>query len=245
MSSGAYTAFLGMRVRQNQMDAISNNIANANSSGFKSEHAVFFSIEARRAEGEDAPPSSLRPVGVGSDGTTNFAAGSIRQTNRNLDVAIEGDGFLVVQSPRGERYTRAGALTLDGAGQLVTANGDLVAGEGGPLTIPKGEVKIDRDGTVSVNGTRVDKLRLVRFQDPRAALVKEGGSLFAPTGKEPAEPVANATVHQGALEGSNVNPVLEMVAMLQTGREFELLQRSITITMNDVGRKVSNELGRI
>ncbi len=186
-----------------------------------------------------------RSVGVVTYGATDFTPGAVRETGRPLDVALEGDGFLVVQTPRGERYMRAGNLTLDASGQLVTQQGDLVVGQSGPITIPQGDVTIGEDGTISVKGQQVDQLKVVRFDNPHAALVKEGASLFIATGNgRPLE--ANSTrITQGSLEMSNVNSVSEMVAMMQNSREFESLQKSIMMMMSDIGRKVSSELGKL
>jgi len=189
--------------------------------------------------------AEARSTGVATSGTTDFSAGVIRETDRPLDVALEGDGFLAVQTPRGERYLRAGNLTLDASGQLITQHGDLVIGQGGPITIPPGAVAIGEDGTISVKGHQIDRLKIVRFDNQQAALLKEGESLFMATGQQKPLEANNTRVHQGALEGSNVNTVSEMVAMMQNGREFESLQKSVTMIMSDIGRKVSSEIGRI
>jgi flagellar basal-body rod protein FlgF len=207
---------------------------------------------ANGSVGSDQPASLAsaiahqgRALGVLSSGMTDHSPGSIHLTGRALDVALDGDGFLVVQTPRGPRYTRAGSLTLDASGQLVTHSGDLVVGQGGPITVPPGEISIGEDGSISVKNQTVDRLKLVRFSDPRAALVKEGAALFAAAdGARPAEDNTTRVV-QGALETSNVNAVSEMAAMIQNGREFDSLQRSITLMMNNVGRKVAEEIGRI
>ncbi len=183
--------------------------------------------------------------GVLTEGATDYSSGAVRQTGRALDVALAGDGFLTIQTPRGERYARAGSLTLDASGQLVTPNGDLVVGERGAITLPPGEVTIGADGNISVKGQTVDRLKLTRFNDPRAALIKEGNALFMPTGSERPLAATNTTVTQGALESSNVNTITEMAAMIQNNREFETLQRSITLLMNDLGRKVAGEIGKI
>lgn len=187
--------------------------------------------------------SPSRALGVTTSGVMDFTGGSIQLTGRSLDVALSGDGFMVVQTPRGERYTRSGSLTLDNAGQLVTAQGDLVIGEGGPITIRPGEVSIAEDGSISAGGQVVDKLKLVQFQDPRAALLKEGDSLFVATGSAQPQEAPQARVQQGMLESSNVNSIEEMAAMMQNNREFESLQRSITQMMSL--RKISAEIGRI
>ena len=186
----------------------------------------------------------VRSTGVVTSGATDFTPGAVRETGRALDVALDGDGFLVVQTPRGERYMRAGNLTLDNAGQLVTQRGEMVVGESGPITIPPGEVAIGEDGTISVGGRTIDRLKVVRFDNPQAALVKEGDSMFVATGKETASAAEGARVMQGTLEVSNVNTVTEMVAMMQNNREFEALQHSITM-MRELGRKVMADVGKI
>src|SRR5207253_636670 len=110
------------------------------------------------------------------------------QTGRDLDVAIDGDAFLQVQTPRGPRFTRAGNLTLSTSGQLVTKSGDLVVGSNGPITIPQGSaLSIEPDGSLSASGQTFDKLKLVRFNNPASALIKEGDSLFMASGSEAAQ----------------------------------------------------------
>ena len=162
-------------------------------------------------------------------------------------MALDGEGFLTVQTPRGERYTRAGALTIDASGQLVTQRGEIVVGDRGPITIRqgKGDLGIGADGSISVDGQPVGKLKVVRFNDARAALTKEGDSLFMATGKEPPQDANGTHVVQGVLELSNVNAVTEMATMMHNSREFDSLQRSITLMMNDIGRKIASEIGRI
>ncbi len=193
------------------------------------------------------PDATARVFGILSGGATDFSPGVLRETGRPLDVALDGEGFLVVQTPRGERYTRAGALTVDASGQLVTQRGELVVGERGPITIRqgKGDLGIGADGSVSVDGQPVGKLKVVRFTDTRAALTKEGDSLFMTTGKEQPQAANSTRVVQGVLELSNVNAVTEMATMMQNSREFDSLQRSITMMMNDIGRKIATEIGRI
>ena len=202
---------------------------------------------AAPADETAGPSAALRPraLGVLTGGTTDFSPGVIHQTGRPLDVALSGQGFLAVQTPRGERYTRAGSLTLDAAGQLVTHNGDLVVGENGPITLRPGEVAIGQDGSLSVNGQAAGRLKIVRFADPRAALAKEGDSVFVATGAQRPAEAAETRVLQGSLEMPNINAVSEMAAMMQNSREFDSLQRSITLMMNDLGRKVAGEIGRI
>jgi len=243
MNYGLYTIFLGMRSRQNTLEAQANNIANASTVGFKAERLQYSTFEAEK-KGEGDKQNLV--AGVLTSGSADFTAGSIQQTGRTLDVAIDGDAFLQIQTPRGVRFTRAGNLSVNSNGQLVTKNGDLVIGEKGAITLPKGgEISIGDDGTLSVGGQNFDKLKLARFNNPTTALTKEGDSLFMATGTEQPQENVNSKVLQGSLENSNINSVSEMVAMINNNREFESLQKSLSLMMNDIGRKISGEIGKI
>lgn len=244
MDYGLYTAFLGMRSRQRTLDAQANNIANASTAGYKAERLLYRAVEAETENQPDTNKQTL-VAGVLTEASADFSGGAIRETGRPLDVALDGDAFLAIQTPRGVRYARAGNLTLDNSGQLVTHNGDLVIGEQGAITIPPGDVTIGEDGTISSGTQTIDRLKLVRFNNPAAALTKEGDSLFMPTGAEKPQEAVNTRVVQGALEGSNINPISEMVAMMQNQREFDSLQKSMTLLMNDLGRKITGEIGKI
>ncbi len=231
-----------MRSRQRTLDVQASNIANASTTGFKAEKLLYASFEAAE---KGAGDKQNLIAGVATSGSTDFTAGAIRDTGKSLDVAINGDAFLQVQTAAGTRYTRAGNLTLDANGQLVTQKGDLVVGEKGAITIPPGgELSIGADGTLSVGGQTFDNLKLVRFNNPATALMKEGDGLFTATGTEQPLANANSKVVQGALETSNVNAISEMVAMINNNREFDSLQKSVSLLMNDIGRKISGEIGK-
>lgn len=184
-----------------------------------------------------------RAFGVVTGTTKDFSTGSFQETGKPLDLALQGDAYFAVQTPRGERYTRAGSFTIDANGQLVTQQGELVVGERGPITLPPGEIAVGEDGTISVQGRQVDRLKLVRFQHAQAALTLEGDTQFAAANG--ARPVAavNVKVVQGVVEASNVNVVAEMAAMMHNSREFDSLERSIKLMM-DI-RKAASEIGRI
>lgn len=269
MERGLYTTYLGMRARQQMLDTLSNNIANASTPGFKAELTRFQSVETLLSrdeiaarliltDGGQSPPNIEGGAGglrgfsasVAATNVTNYSAGELRRTERSLDAALQGDGFFAISTPRGERYARAGNFTLSPTGQLINQNGDLVigrdaAGVEGPLTLPPGEYAIAEDGGVSVNGQPVGQLKLVRFANPGEALAKEGNATFAPTGRERPQPADGVRVVQGALEMPNADPLLEMAALLKNMSEFESLQKSVSLMMNDIGRKISNDIGRI
>lgn len=243
MNYGLYTSFLGMRSRQRTLDAQANNIANATTVGYKAERLLYSTFESAQ-KGQSDKQNLV--AGVLTSGGTDFSTGSFNQTGRSLDVAIEGDAFLQIQTERGVRYTRAGNLSLNNSGQLVTKNGDLVVGQRGPITVPAGgELSIGQDGTLSVKGENFDKLKLARFENPASALIKEGDSLFMETGQEKPLEAVNSTVVQGSLESSNINSISEMVAMINNNREFDSLQKSVSLMMNDLGRKIASEIGKL
>lgn len=243
MNPGLYIAFLGMRARQRTLEVQANNIANASTTGFKAERLIYSSFEADRKATTD---NQDLISGVLTSSKTDFTTGTIKETGRVLDVAIRGDAFLQIQTDKGVRFTRAGNLTLDASGQLVTLNGDLVVGKKGAITIPReGKISIGKDGSlISKDGEVFEKLKLVRFDNPVEALQKEGDTLFAATGKEQPKDAVDSQVLQGTLETSNVNSITEMVSMINNNREFESLQKSISLMMNDLGRKISTEIGR-
>ena len=243
MNYGLYTIFLGMRSRQNTLDVQANNIANASTAGFKAERLVYRTFEAASKGTSDTQGLVL---GVSTTSWTDLKEGSMQETGNSMDVAIKGDGFLQVQTPGGVRYTRVGNLTQNANGQLVTKNGDLVVGGRGPITVPsEGKLKIGADGSLSSDDQQVDTLKLVRFNNPVTALMKDGDTMFKATGLEQPQDATDSKIVQGAIENSNVNPISEMVAMINNNREFESLEKSLTVLMNDVGRKISGELGKL
>lgn len=190
-----------------------------------------------------SPQRIDRAFGVVTGSIKDLSGGSLRQTGNPLDVALQGDGYFAVQTPRGERYTRAGSFSIDSSGQLVTQRGELVIGQSGPITLAKGEVSIGQDGAITVNGNPVDQLKIVRFQNPQSALTREGDTLFAATGTEQPREATNISIAQGYVESSNVNTISEMAAMMQNSREFDSLERSIKLMM-DI-RKAASEIGRV
>jgi flagellar basal-body rod protein FlgF len=243
MNYGLYSIFLGMRSRQKTLDVQANNIANASTTGFKADRLLYSTFEADKKGTSD---KQNLVAGVSTSGSADFSEGALQQTGRSLDVAIDGDAFLQIQTPRGVRFTRAGNLSLNASGQLVTKNGDLVVGENGAITVPpNGEITIGEDGSLASGGQPFDRLKLVRFNSPTNALMKEGDSLFMGTGAEQPQENVNSKVVQGSLENSNINTISEMVAMINNNREFESLQKSVSLLMNDIGRKISGDLGKM
>jgi flagellar basal-body rod protein FlgF len=212
---------------ERQLDVVSNNIANVNTTGFKADASLFEQYLMSGAHEDNFKASDRRVSYVQDRGTfRDMSQGAAEQTKNPLDIAIDGAGFLVVQTPAGERYTRDGGLQLNGLGQLVTAAGNPVLGTGGPIVFQPTDhdVNVTPDGTITVQeGTsHTDslrgKLRLVSFADAQK-LLKEGSNLYS-AGEGSAQPDVKSMVRQGFIEKSNVNAVAEMSRMIEVNRAY-------------------------
>jgi flagellar basal-body rod protein FlgF len=203
-----------------QLDVIANNIANMNTNGFKGQSLLFEETELRNAKTNPFPRPDRPPAFVIDDrDITNFEAGSIVTTGNPTDVAINGAGFFVIETPAGERFTRDGGFQIDNQGRLVTASGFPVLSDGGPVIFGPEETNITvaRDGTVSSSAGARGRLRVVEFETEQLPR-QEGGNLFA--GENPVA-VADPRLVQGALEKSNVKSVTELAAMIRVQRSYE------------------------
>lgn len=221
MDSPGYIVLSRLAAQNRATQVLANNLANADTPGFRAERAVF-AASIQRQRDVTAAPGGV-PVAYALDRATwrDTAQGPAASTGNPLDVTIQGEGYLVVQTPRGERYTRAGRLSLDNDRQLVDLDGDPVLNEGGqPITFAAGDTRIEiqGDGGVRTENGAVGKLRVVRFESEQA-LRPEGDRRFA-SDAQPL-PVAAPKLVQGALEGSNVRPVLEMTRLTEEVREFQ------------------------
>ncbi|HVX98285.1 MAG TPA: flagellar basal-body rod protein FlgF [Pseudorhodoplanes sp.] len=236
-----------------EIDVVANNIANLNTTGFKADNAVFeeYLMPGARA-GQFAPPD--RRMSYVQDRQTwhDLSQGPVEATGNPLDVAIDGEGFLVVQTPRGERYTRNGALQLNANGQLVTSEGYAVMGEAGPITLQSTDkdIMITREGTITVRegaNTTSDairgKLRLVTFA-PNQPLRKDAGSTFAAAQGVQPQPVASPRIVQGSIEKSNVRSIVEMTRMIEVTRNYTQVA-NILQTQNDMRRNAIDKLAEV
>jgi flagellar basal body rod protein FlgG len=239
MAGGYYAALSGMRTRLDQLDRLADEIANAGTAGFKGERAAL--EKAPRRAFADALDTAI-DVSAGPR-RLDTRQGTVLPTGRELDIAIEGNGFLAVQTDAGLRYTRNGHLSRQADGTLSTSDGAVVLGLDGPVTVGPGPIQVEEDGTVRNGGVVAGRLRIVAFADP-AALIREGGSVLrAPVGATPAD-VATPIVRAGALEQSNVSVVERVAELTSLSRTFEALQRSLSVLMNDVDGRTIDTLGR-
>lgn len=213
-----------------ELDIVANNLANINTTGYKADGSVFEEYLMPGASADDFPTADRR-VSFVQDRTAwhNFNQGAIQHTGAPLDVAVDGNAFLVVQTAAGQRYTRNGALQVNAQGTLVTSAGDPVLGTAGPITFQQtdnnivinenGSITV-REGATSTSDSARGALQLVTFAD-NGQLKKEGSSLFsAPAGVNPQPAAANVRVTQGAIELSNVNAVSEVARMIEITRTY-------------------------
>jgi flagellar basal-body rod protein FlgF len=227
-----YTAMTGAAQSLEQQSVVANNLANASTTGFRAQLSAFRNVPMNF---ENSGDDSTRTFVLSSTPTADYTPGPIQQTGNPLDVAIQGPGWLSVQTADGtEAYTRAGNLHVDANGQLVTANNLPVMGANGPMAIPPGaDVTIGSDGTVSAlmpgdpptTIALVDQLKLV---NPAPGALKRGDDgMFRTVDGNPADADPNVVVAAGALEGSNVNPVSAMVSMITNARQFQMQTKMI------------------
>jgi len=245
MDSGLYSAYSGLRVNSDVLEILSNNLANVNTAGFKSDQAFLRVFNNAVTDSSDPLDRVVNDSSVVDGAFTNFQPGGIRLTARDLDVALDGRGFFAVMGPGGTMYTRNGSFQVDGSGRLVNSEGLEVLGNGGPIQLPPGKVTISKGGEIEVDGTSVDSLQVVDFPDDRI-LEKVGNSMFRVKTGDGVQPMPVETpVIQGSLEQSNVNPIHEMMLMINVMRQFESLQKSIYTLMNTVDDRSINQVGRV
>ncbi len=219
MENGTYTTLTRQSGLMREMALVANNIANASTTGYRTEGLVFAEhVQALRG---DHPSVSMATATVRR---TNETQGAMTLTGGPLDLAIEGPGFFMVETPEGQRLTRAGQFSSNGQGDLVTPDGYPVLDSGGaPVFVPQGvgSIGIAPDGTLSADGQPVAQIGVV-VPDEATTLVREGGTRFRAEGG--IGPAPDASVLQGYLEDSNVDPILEIARMIEVQRAYELGQ---------------------
>ncbi|BDG61753.1 flagellar hook-basal body protein [Caldinitratiruptor microaerophilus] len=281
MLRGIYASATGMIAEARRLDVITNNVANAATTGYKPDavrarpfaDVLVQRLDDRDGTGRIAPPAPVGRLGMGvqtPETVTVLADGPLRFTGRALDLALQGDGFFTVEDARGQRfYTRDGAFRLDAEGYLVTASGHRVllesgqpvaAGGAGAGRRPGGEeaIQVDSDGTVRAGGEALGRLAIVSSQEV-PGLRKVGANLWAqgegsvllarvarsePAGGAPAGGARPWTLLVGYLEGSGVEPVLEMADLIATMRAYEANQRALRMQDEALGR-AANDVGRV
>jgi flagellar basal-body rod protein FlgF/flagellar basal-body rod protein FlgG len=231
--------------RTQALDTIAANVANSSSAGYRGEKNVFGTVLAEagrhgRLSALNKATNSFSQVGDTQMDTTQ---GEISRTGNDLDLAIEGPGYFKVKSATGTAYTRNGHFHADANGMLVTDAGSPVLGDGGAIRLAKGKVSISANGTISCDGVISGKLAIATFA-PGTKLINHGGSQYgAPPGTE--LPASQASLQQGALEGSNVSPMEGVVQLITAQRAAESMRHALTLIDGEMDRATVQDLARV
>ena len=259
MLRGLYTAYTGMLNEQYRMDIMSNNLANADTVGFKKEGSTsqaYSEVMAVKIKDTTEDPNTPKRLGNMSLGVkigetyTDFSQGSLRDTGNTYDLALSGDGFFNIEftNKAGEtstKYTRAGNFTLTKEGYLTTKDGDYVLGENGriQLSTTAGNTVIMEDGSIYQDDVLVTKLKITEFEDTNY-LTHYGESMWDAKEGAVANDATDFRIHQGYVEMSNISVVTEMVNMISIQRQYEANQKLITTYDESLDKSV-NQIGRV
>ncbi len=245
MDSGLYAACTALMARTDALDTIANNLANSSTSGFRGRHTTFSSVLAGHGQQYNSVLNEdTNSYGLLGGSRLDLRPGSLEHTNGQLDVAIDGPGFLPVQTASGVAYTRSGSLQLTPKGMLVTAAGDPVLGTNGPITLPRdGEVTISADGTISANGAIAGRLKIVDFAakaDPQSM----GATYYTVPAKDVID-APNSSLRQGMLEGSNVNPVSSVIELINAQRTTEGIRHALSMIDSEIDKTAAQDIPRV
>jgi flagellar basal-body rod protein FlgF len=224
----------GLSRQEKRFNMIANNLSNSQTVGFKKDDSVFKKVLSKSLKG---------PQNLGEGTAISFQQGAIQKTGNPLDLAIEGTGFFKIETPQGIRYTRAGNFGLNRDNVLVDGNGYPVMGNRGEITLNSKDISIEKDGSIKVDGNEVDKISCVTFSDP-SLLKKQGYTLFALKSPQEEMEANQDQVLQGALESSNVNPMEEMIKLVDSLRIYESCVKVIQ-TNDQLNSRAANEVGKV
>jgi flagellar basal-body rod protein FlgF len=244
MDNTMYVGLSRQMTLRRELDVLANNIANADTAGFKVE-SLMVEAEARNLPSDEGGRSRVQ-FALDSGVARDFTQGGLKQTQAPLDLAIEGQGFFQVAAPAGTRFTRDGRFGMDAQGRLVNAAGHAVLDAGGGEIVfdqKKGQPTIAADGTVSQAGEIIGKVGVVRFPS-LAALSKDGDGLYRNVTNLQPEPAPDARVRQGMVETSNVKPVAQITQLIEVSRAYESIARMMAAT-SDLSSRSIERLGRV
>jgi flagellar basal-body rod protein FlgF/flagellar basal-body rod protein FlgG len=243
MDSGLYAACTALVTRTQALDTIANNLANASTTGFRAERNVFSSVLASKNAEASVLDQTINSYGILSGTNLDQTQGALQKTGNELDLGIEGPGYFVVQTASGPHYTRNGSFQVSSKGQLVTASGDAVMGQGGVITILPGPVSISADGTISSNGAVVGKVRVVEFPVNTQLTSLGNGNYSAPANT--AKAATESNVRQGMLARPNVNPVASMVELVTAPRTAAMMQRALSMFNSEIDKTATQDLPKV
>ncbi len=243
MDSLTVAAASGMRSRTESLDMLANNIANASSAGFKADREFYGLYTSAEAAG--SANSALPQLPLVARHWTDFSQGSLSPTGNSLDLALAGNGFFTVQTSSGPLYTRNGSFRLSAEGVIETQDGNpVLSSDKNPITLdPTQPIDVGADGTVRQGGQEVARLGVVEFTD-LSALSKRGQAYFGINASDMPPKQSQAEVHQGSLEAANQQPAEAAVRLVNVLRQFEMLQRAMTMG-GDMNRRAVEEVAKV
>lgn len=250
MFRGLYIASSGMMLQRRKMETITNNITNADTTGFKKDSLISHTfddvlIERINDSNVVAQTTQVGPLNYGTQVDqiyTDFTVGNFEDTGSNTDLAITGNGFFALETPVGESYSRSGAFVLNSDGYLTDGSGNFLLGNEGRIFVGSENFSVSENGDVYVGDQLVNTIRLVSFADT-GTLRKEGNNLYSAL-SNPVQVAENATIKQGSLETSNVDIAREMVDMMIVYRAYETNQKMVTM-IDEINGKAVNDIGRL
>lgn len=228
-NNGLTSAAAAMQMLERRQQVLANNLANANTRGFKAETAF---------------SKMIGDAIAATDTAIDMTQGTLTETHNPLDLSVEGDGFFVIKDRAGtEHHVRGGTFQLNEERQLSDPAGNLVLGEEGPITLPKGDVTVSADGAVRVDAKLVAQLRLEKV-DPKAQLVHEGGTQFRVDPSRQPVALSERKIHQGSVEESNVNTMAAMTQMIEVMQRYGSAQKSLA-TIDSIRGIAVNDLAKV
>jgi flagellar basal-body rod protein FlgF len=244
MDSGYYAACAGLAAQSQALELVANNLANIGTAGYRAQKATFRSLLA----GGDSVSrnflnAAVNDFGVLGGSRIDFSSGNFTATGNPLDVAIAGSGFFALQSQQKLLYSRDGAFHRTSDGKLVTAQGDAVMGEQGPISLPNGAISVGADGTISVDGAIAAKLRISEFAT--GSVLSAAGKALYEAPADAAIPAKSSFVRQGMLEDSNVRAVEGVVDLISIQRNAEMMQRALTLFDSQLNQTAVQDLPRV
>ncbi|MFY9675614.1 MAG: flagellar basal-body rod protein FlgF [Terriglobales bacterium] len=244
MDSGFYAACAALLARNQALDSVANNLANISTPGYRGQNNIFRSLLASSSAYPLSPLNrAVNNYSVLGDTQLDLSQGNLEHTGSDLDFAIQGSGFFSVKTSSGDAYTRDGNFHVSADGFLVTAAGDKVMGDNGPIPIVGAPVSVSPDGTISVNGVLAGTLKVVDF--PAGTPLESLGQTYYTAPANTAKPATQASIQQGSLESSNVNAVASAVQLVTVQRYAELMQRALYLFHSEMNQVAAQDLPRI
>jgi flagellar basal-body rod protein FlgF len=245
MDSGYYAAMTGLLARMQALDTAAENLANAQTPGFRAEREYFRGVLLDEAGMGSQLGQTVNQYGLLGGDRLSMRQGPLEPTGNPLDLAIEGQGFFAIQTQNGVRYTRDGSFHRSQMGMLVTARNEPVLSDGGkPIPVPPGDVSVGAAGDLSIDGGTVARLGVFTFA-PAIELAAEGANRYVAPADAKAVLSKDASVHEGAIESANQDAVQGTLNLIVMQRQAEMMQKALTIFHTEFNKFASEDLAKI